>query len=191
MDRLNLLAVQLTKCRRRGNKLTLESILESARILTEAKALPGGGFGKWLAEQARMDRATAFRHIGVARFVHQNVALMRQIATLGVAKVYALSAIDSALAIRILTGQTKFSAPLDLISDAQFRREFREKFPARSPRHTRQHVFQAMSSALTRAERAVQHASTFVRKLTAAQRSRIEQKVGALVKLISSWKVVA
>jgi hypothetical protein len=126
----------------------------------------------------------------VARFVRQNGALMHQVASLGLAKIYALSAADSALATRILTGQFKLSAPLDLISDVQFRREIREKLPARKPRHTRQHVFQAMSSALTRAERAVQHASTFVRKLTAAQRSRIEGKVGALVKLISSWKGV-
>ena len=36
MERLNVLAVQLMNCRKRGNRLTLEWVLESARILAEA-----------------------------------------------------------------------------------------------------------------------------------------------------------
>src|SRR5262245_24691880 len=104
MERLNVLAVQLMNCRKRGNRLTLEGVLESARILSEAKSLAGAGFGKWLLEQARMDRATAYRHLGVARFVKQHVALTRQIATLSLAKIYALSALNSAEAVRVLTG---------------------------------------------------------------------------------------
>ena len=191
MEKLTLLAVQLMKCRRRGNKLTLECILESARILTEAKSVAGSSFGHWLHTQARMDRATAYRHLAVARFAHEHVALMRQIATLSLVKVYALSGLDSAVAVRVLTGQIKFSAPLDLICDVAFRREFGQLFPSKARRHTRHHVFQSASSALTRAEKAVQEASSFVRSMTADQRRRIENKIHALVKLISAWKGVA
>lgn len=191
MERLAHLAVQLVNCRKRGNKLTLECVLESARILSEAKTLAGVKFGAWLAEQARMDRATAYRHLGVARFVRDHVALTRPIATLSLAKIYALSAVDSAVAVRVLTGQIKFSAPLDLICDVQFRREFRQLFPARPPRHSRQHVYQAAAGALARAEQAVRHASGFVRSMTPDQRRKIEAKIHSLLKLISTWKGVA
>jgi hypothetical protein len=143
MERLNVLAVELMNCRKRGNKMTLECVLESGRILGEAKRLAGSGFGKWLTEQARMDRATAYRHLGVARFAKQHVALTRQIATLSLAKIYAISTLDSDTAVRILTGLVKFSAPLDLICDVQFRREFREMYPPKQKRRTRQHLYQS------------------------------------------------
>jgi len=191
MERLNLLAVELMNCRKRGNRLTLECVLESARILDEAKTLAGAGFGKWLTEQARMDRATAYRHLGVARFVRQHVALMRQIATLSLAKIYALSALDSDIALQLLTGRLKLSAPLDLINDVQFRREFRQLFPPKQKRRTREHVYQSAASALTRAAKAVQEASRVVRAMTPLQRHKIELKIHALEKLISGWKGVA
>jgi hypothetical protein len=190
MERLALLAVQLSKCRKRGNKLTLECVLESARILTEAKNAAKRRFGQWLTEVAHMDRSTAGRYLRVATFVRQNGALMHQIATLSLAKIYALSAIDSALATRVLMGEIKLSEPLDVISDVRFRREFRERFPARK-RHSRHHVFQAATSSLTRAARAVQEASPFVRSMTPGQRQKIEHQIQALVKLISGWKGVA
>ena len=191
MERLNILAVQLMNCRKRGNKVTLEYVLESARILAEAKSLAGAGFGKWLVEQARMDRATAYRHLGVARFVKEHVALTRQIATLSLAKIYAISGLNSAQAVPVLTGKIKFSAPIDVICDVQFRREFRQLYPPKARRRTRLHVYQAAASALNRAERAVQEASRLVRTMTAVQRQKIENKIHALEKLISGWKNVA
>jgi hypothetical protein len=191
MERLNVLAVQLMNCRKRGNRLTLECVVESARILAEAKALAGAGFGTWLADQARMDRATAYRHLGVGKFVREHVALTRQIATLSLAKIYAISTLDSATAVRILTGQLKFSVSLEEISDVQFRREFRELFPPRQKRRTRQHVYQSAASALSRAAKAVQEASRVVRAMTPLQRRKIELKIHALGKLISGWKGVA
>lgn len=190
MERLAILAVQLMNCRKRGNKLTLECVLESARILAEAKTLAGPGFGSWLTEHAHMDRATAYRHLSVAQFAREHVALTRQIATLSLAKIYALSSIDSALATRYLMGEVKLSEPIDVISDVRFRKEFRERFPTKK-RHSRHHVFQAATSSLTRAARAVQEASRFIRSLTARQRQKIEIQIHALQKLISGWKGVA
>ena len=188
MDRLNLLAVQLTKCRRHSNKLSLEGILESARILEEAKSLAGGRFGAWLTEQARMDRSTAGRHMRVARFTHGHGALMHQIASLSLAKTYALSSLDSALAVRILSGQVRFSAPLELISDVMFRQELRAMVPAPPPRHNRHHVFQAASSALGRAGREMEHASRIAKTMTAAQRRKLQLKIEALVRIVTPWK---
>jgi len=52
-DRLNELARELEACRRRGNQMTLEHILESARILEEAMFVADGDFGTWLKTQGR------------------------------------------------------------------------------------------------------------------------------------------
>ena len=191
MDPLKELAVKLMNCRKRGNRLTLECVLESARILEEAKAIAKNSFGRWLSEQARMDRSTAGRHMRVARFIQKHGALMHQITTLGLAKIYALSSIDSGLAARVLTGQITFSAPLEEMGDLQFRREFREKFPPQKRRHTRTHVYQSTASALTRATKAVQNASLFLRRMTTSQRRMIVNRIHALVKLISTWNQVA
>lgn len=191
VDRLEELAEKLMSCRKRGNKLTLQCVLESARVLEEAKDIAKNDFRRWLTEQGRMDYSTAARHLRVARFARNHVALMPQIVTLGMVKVYALSSIDSGLAARVLTGQIKFSAPLEEICDLQFRREFREKFPPKTRKHTREHVYQSTASALTRAVDAVQEASMFFRKMTASQRQRIVNRIHTLVKLISNWNQVA
>lgn len=191
MEKLSLLAVQLTKCRRRGNKLTLECILESARILSEAKAIAHRGFGIWLAQEAHMDRSTAGRHLRVAKFARQNGALMHQIATLSLAKIYALAGLDSAVAVKLLTGQIKLSSPIELISDVEFRRNLRAIATPRAPRHTRHHVYQAASSALTRARTAVAQATEFLKSMTAVQRHKLEGQIQALVRQIAGWKGVA
>lgn len=191
MERLNELAEKLMNCRKRGNKLTLQCVLESARILEEAKGLAKNEFGRWLSTQVRMDRSTASRHLRVGRFVRKHGALMQQIATLGLAKIYALSSLDSGVAARVLTGHIRFSAALEDLSDLQFRREFHDMFPPQRRRHTRLHVYQSAASALTRAEKAVQHASAFLRRMTVSQRQRIVRRIHALVKLIAEWNRVA
>jgi hypothetical protein len=91
----------------------------------------------------------------------------------------------------VLTGQIKFSARLEDLCDLQFRREFRERFPSKTRRHTRAHVYQSTASALTRAEQAVRKASPFLRRMTAAQRGTIVNRILGLMKLISDWNQVA
>jgi hypothetical protein len=191
MDPLQELAVRLMNCRKRGNRLTLECILESARFLGEAKEIAKKGFSRWLIEQGHMDISTANRHLRVARFIRKHGALMPQIATLGIAKIYALSALDSGAAARILSGHIKFSAPIEELSDLEFRHEFKEKFPAERRTHTRLQVYQSTASALTRAVNAMQHAASFIRKMTPAQRHKIVNRIQALVKLIAGWNQVA
>ncbi len=188
---LDELARRLQAFRRHGNKLTLEYVLESARILTEAKAIAKSGFGGWLRDKARMDRETARRHLYVAQFVKGNASLTSKIATLGIAKTYALSALDSVTARKYLTGEARFSAPLDQLSDVQFRKEFRVRFPGARKRRTRAHVFRALLSALIRASRLSQRFFHPVHKLTPSQRRRIVDKIRLLGHAVSEWKIVA
>ena len=179
-DRLEGLARRILECRKRGHRLTLECILESGRILAEAKAIAKRQFGNWLQEKAHMTYETARRHLRVSRLVRENHSLTSKIATLGLAKIYALSTLDFATARKYLTGEARFSAPLEHLSDVQFRKEFRARFPLPEKRRTREHVFRSLVSALIRMEKALGQAGRFVHRLTPVQRRRIVEKIGLL-----------
>jgi hypothetical protein len=189
--RLNELARKLRDCRRKGNKLNLETVLHSARILTEAKTISRRRFGLWLRRYAHMDSCTANRHIRVAAFVKANVSLTPKIANLSLAKIYALSTLDFDHARRFLNGQEALSAPLEMMSDVQFRQEFRERFPSPKKRRTHQHIFQELYSALTRLERALGRAWRRISELKPRQQRLVARKLQTLAKAAQGWKIVA
>lgn len=189
--RLDELAGRLKACQRRGNKLVLENVLESAKILAEAKALAKRDFGKWLQERAHMTPETARRHLRVLEFVNRNPSLTSEIATLSLAKTYALTRLDLDRAKQLLNGKESLSLPLQQISDLQFRKEFKERFPSASKRQTRENAFRQTYSALVHAERALHQATRLVPRMTPLQRKRIADRVRALNDLVAAWKTVA
>ena len=79
MKKLDALARRLMICRRKGNTLTIATVLESARILSEAREEAKRGFTAWLRKKGHMDPMTARRHLAVARFVREHRALTREI----------------------------------------------------------------------------------------------------------------
>lgn len=189
--RLEELARQLEATRKRGNKLTLQSVLESARILEEAESLAKRRWTRWVRERGHMDPVTARRHMAVADFVRANRALTHEIATLSIAKIYKLSTLESALAVSLLTGKQKLSLPLDRMSDVQFRQECQRRFPAKPKKANRGNVFRSTLSILSRAEKSLHRALHYARRMTHAQRRRIYERVTAISTLLSDWKVVA
>lgn len=188
--RLIELAQRLQSCRRRGNRLSLECVLESARIISEAKARAKRDFGSWLSNHAHMDRATAARHLRVAEFMRRNVALTQQISSLSIAKVYALSSLDSATATRLASGRERLSAPLERLSDVEFHRELRARYPVRPGRMNRENLFRQTWSLLVRAEKALYRAGRIRARLNSAQRIRIVEKVAHLSRAVAGWRVV-
>ena len=190
-NRLEALARQLHATRRKANKLTLDYVLESARILAEARRLAGRGFTRWVKEKAHMDYDTARYHLRVAGFVRSNTELIREISTLSIAKVYKLSTLDSKLALRLLSGREKLSQPLAQLSDIQFRQECRDRFPSRPRMANRGSMFRSALSVLQRAERTLHQAMHFAKRMTHAQRRRILERVVAISNLLARWKVVA
>lgn len=186
--RLTDLARRLQACRRRGHRLTLECVLESARILSEAKARAKRDFGRWLAEQAHMDRNTASRYRRVAEFVRRNVSLTTQISSLSITKICALSSLDPATASRIASGAERFSSPLDRMSDIEFHRELRARHPSKPRRTNRENVFRQTWSLLVRTERALYRAGRIRTRLSAAQKARILEKVGHLTRAVAGWR---
>ncbi len=190
-NRLEDLARQLHATRRKANKLTLDYVLESARILAEAKRLAGRGFTRWVKEKGHMDADTARYHLKVAGFVRSNTELIREISTLSIAKVYKLSTLDSTLSSRLLSGREKLSQPLARLSDVQFRQECRDRFPGLPKRTNRGNMFRSALCVLQRAERTLHRAMHFAKRMTHAQRKRILERVMAISNLLARWKVVA
>ncbi len=188
---LHQLAKRLDECRRKGNQMMLEHVLESARILRRAKELARRNFGAWLRDEAHMDRVTALRHMAVARLVERNVSLTKQIASLSIAKTYELSTLDPALARRFLMGQNRFSKPLHQLSDVQFRKEFRDRFPSPHKRRTRQHSFMEVYSAVVRLKRAFMRGGRHAAKITPTQREKIVRELRAVIQAARGWQIVA
>jgi hypothetical protein len=179
--RLDELAVRLQECRRKGNRMTLQCVLESARILREAKARAKREFGKWLAEKGHMAPSTARIHLRVEHWIAANRQLTGDFANLSLAKVYALTTLDFDTARRLLHGQIRMSKPIEELSDVQFRLDFRRMFPPARRRRTRQHAYQQLHSALVRATRAVYTASKFESKFTLQQRRKLHELYRNLV----------
>jgi hypothetical protein len=186
--RLAPLAVRLQACRRRGNRRTLECVLESAKILAEAKAISRRDFGIWLRERAHMDRGTANRYLRVAGFVRRNVSLMTQISNLSLTKICALSSLDSATAARLLSGRERLSAPMDQLSDIEFHRELRGRHPAPRRRMNRENVFRQTWSLLIRLEKALFRAKGIRARMSPHQRNRIVEKVAHLSRAVAGWR---
>lgn len=173
--RLEELARRLRECRRKGNRMTLQYVLESAKILKEARERAKRDFSAWVREKGRMDPTTARHHLRVSEFVDRNRVLTPEIVNLSIAKVYALTTLDLDIAQRILKGQIKFSQPLEELTDIQFRIEFRKKFPPAKKRRNRQHAYQQLYSDLVRATRTVYGAEKFRTKFTLQQRRNLNQ----------------
>lgn len=186
-ERLDELARKLDECRKKGNKLSLEWVLESARILREAKAEARRGFGKWLQEQARMDRDTAYRHLRVSEFVNRNADLNRHFANLSIAKIYSISRLDSETARGVIEGGDPFSKPIEKLTDVEFHLEFRQKYPSPKKRRSRHNARTSLESAMARLERAIKR----VAPLDPMLARKMMEKWQELGQILAGWKVVA
>ncbi len=179
-QRLVELARKIELSRKKGNRQSLGVILECARILEKARAIAKRDFGRWLKERAHIEQTTAYRYLATGGFVRRNFALMQRIELLSLAKIYALSSLDDTRARRLLEGHDQFSAPLDRISDLQFRKEFRVRFPSPPRRLHRHNIFRAAFSALQHAHDTMKRASLNARLLTPMQRHGLWAKVRIL-----------
>lgn len=169
------LADRLRECRRRGHKLTLTNLMMSARILRTAKARAKRDFRKWLCEEAHMAPSTAKMHLRVAQWIDQNGQLIGHFATLGLAKIYALTTLDFDTAKKVLKGEGEFTQPIEDLGDVQFRIEFRKLFPSEKKGRNRQHAYQAIYSAAVRARNLMRKFAKFQSQFSVPQRRKLEE----------------
>ena len=190
-DKLDRLAAELADCREKENMRTLKYVLESARILRAARKAARRGFGLWLREKGHMDRATACRHLRVADFIRQNVALTTHLESLSIAKVYALTTLKPKRARAILVGKETFSLPLNEMSDLQFRAEFRKRFPSTRKTPTWWQAFRRARADLSRARISMKELLPFSDEMSRGQKLGMAEEIRLLLQIVSGWSIVA
>lgn len=189
MDKiLGDLAERLHALRVRSNRAGLQHVLASAKILLQARDIAQRDFGRWVREKAHMQYDTARRYLRVNAFVEANHDLNSEFASLSLAKLYALSSLDSDSARRFLTHREAFSKPLDRLTDVEFLREFRQRFPRTRPRRTREHVYQEISAAIARLKRALVRGVKYAARMTELQRERIARELEAAGLQAGAWR---
>jgi hypothetical protein len=123
---LGVFTKQLVECRRRWNHRSLDYVLESARILGEAReaAKSERRWVRWLREGPRMSRATALKHERVANLWGRNVSLRKHFETLSISKIYALSRAKPVVVHRLAADARVHDMP-----DAEFSLFIRQYLP--------------------------------------------------------------
>ncbi|HEX7899781.1 MAG TPA: hypothetical protein VF950_18575 [Planctomycetota bacterium] len=182
------LADRLHDLRLRANRVTLKHVLDSAKILQEAREIAQGEFGRWVRERAHMQYETARRYLRVAVFVQTHHNSNSEIATLSLAKIYALSSLDSDTAQRFLAHREAFSKPLSQLTDVEFLREFRQRYPKKVYRRTRLHFYREIAATLTRLRKALARGQSYAARLTSLQGERISRELEALGSQAPFWK---
>lgn len=183
------LAEKLHELRLRSNRITLRHVLEMAKVLTHARDVAQRGFGRWVREKAHMQYDTARRYLRVASFVEANHDLNREIASLSISKVYAISSLDSDTARQLLTRRLALSKPLDRLTDVEFLREFRLRFPKPARRRSRAHVFQQISADMTRLKKSLGRGQRFASLMSDLQRERIARDLAGLGAHAEVWRL--
>jgi hypothetical protein len=182
------LAEKLHDLRLRSNRVTLRHVLDMAKVLTQARDVAKRDFGRWVREKAHMQYNTASRYLRVASFVGTNSDLNSEIASLSIAKIYAMSSLDSDTARQLLTHRMALSKPLDRLTDVEFLREFRERFPKPVRRRTRVHVFQEISADMTRLKKSLGRGQRFAGQMSELQRERISRDLAFLSSYAEVWR---
>jgi hypothetical protein len=178
-------------CRTRGNKITFACLVESGEILSEAKAKAGRLWSRWLREEARMGRETARRHMLVAEFARKNGSLTSKLASLSIAKIYTLLRLDSAMAEEFLSGQRRLSAPLEELTDVQFREEMKAFLPGPKRIVRREKLFRKIRNAAVRLRELLRSAAQRAREMTVNQKKEVARLLEEIRRASDPYSEVA
>jgi hypothetical protein len=182
------LAEKLHGLRLRSNRVTLGHVLDMADVLTRARNVAQREFGRWVREKAHMQYDTARRYLRVSSFVDANHDLNREIASLSISKIYAISSLDSDTSRQLLTRRMALSKPLDRMTDVEFLREFRLRFPKPVRRRTWAHVFREISAHATRLRKSLARGQRFAGRMSDLQRERIARELAGLGAHAEVWR---
>ena len=189
--RLGVLAKRLEACRKRGNRMTLQNVLESARILEQAKAIAKDDFQKWVVEEGRMDPTTARHHMRVAKMAKEHRYFNTAFATLSLTKLYALSGLWEDSLREVMSGEVKFSKPIEGLSDVQFLSEFRQQFTLRIKKINRGHMYREVTAKITRLEKAFRRGRKLLGRLKPDFKLKLAERLDALIMTATEWRAVA
>jgi len=138
---------RLEECRRRWNHRSLQYVLESARILGEARraAKSERRWVRWLSEGPKLSRATALKHERVANLWGRNVSLRKHLETLSIMKIYALSRAKP-LVVQRLAADPR----IQRMSDVEFGIFVRQYLPRTRRKPTAPNLYRRVMAGLNR-----------------------------------------
>ena len=144
---LGVFTKRLEECRRRWHHGSLEYVLESARILGEARnaAKTERRWTRWLREGPRMSRATALKHERVANLWDRSVSLRKHLGTLSITKIYGLSRTKSLVAQRLAADPR-----VQRMSDVEFGLFVRQYLPRPRRKPTAPNLYRRVMAGLDR-----------------------------------------
>jgi len=171
---LDVFTRRLEACRRQWNRGSLDYVLESAKILQEAKTAADNErrWLRWVTEAAHMSRMTATRHLGVAHFLSRNVTLKRHCATISISKVYALSRTKPIVAHRMLSDER-----VRRMTDVEFAGLIRPYLPKTKRRPTVPNLLRSILSGLEKASRGIARWKGARTAIPPEHRSRIQLRL--------------
>ena len=177
---------QMDDCRKRWKRQSLEFVLESARILQEARqaAESNGCWSHWLREKVHMNRVTAYRHMKVASFIGANVALKQHLTTLGLTKIYAITRLKPELVSGLVSDPV-----VREMSDARFAAFIRPHIPVRRRRPSPPNLLRSILATLARAEKTVIRWQKSPDRIPGPHRARILARIQELLQIIRGTAV--
>jgi hypothetical protein len=179
---------RLEECRRRWNCRSLQYVLGVARIVRAARraAKDKRRWCRWIREETRMSRITVHRYLRVAEFLGANVSLKKQMATLGIFKIYALSRLNDRQARSLIR-----SGKAERMSDAAFQRIGSPLRPRPLYRPTLPNLKRSLEAAVFRLERSLGHWQTFDLRMPPALQSRLQAKLQAMSKALDRIRMTS
>lgn len=172
---------RLEACRKRWNSRSLQFVLAIARIIRGARraAVDERRWGQWVRHETRMSRTTVHRYLRVAEYVRANVSLKRQLATLGIFKVYALSRLSPNHALQLIK-----SGEAARLSEVAFLRLISRLRPKSMTRPTLPNITRALRAALVHLDRSVRRWESAELSMPPAIRLEIESKLKSMTKVL-------
>jgi hypothetical protein len=176
---------RLEECRKRWNCRSLQYVLTAARIIRAARkaAKDERRWGLWIRKETHMNRSTIYRYLRVAEFLKANVFSKQHLASLSLAKIYALSRLKPDHARHMIQ-----SGKARRMTDVSFLRLASRLHPKPPTRPILPNLFHALDAALVRLDRSLKMWLHSDLSMPLSLQMKLQTKLGALNKALHRIK---
>jgi hypothetical protein len=172
---------RLEECRKRWTCRTLRYVLNVARILRAARkaAKDERRWGVWIRDETHMNRTTVYRYLRVGEFLKANVYSKQQLASLSIAKIYALSRLKPHHAQALIR-----SGKARKMSDVPFLRLASRLHPRPPTRPILPNFVHSVEAALVRLDRSMRMWLHSELSMPLGLRMKLQSRLGAMIKAL-------
>jgi hypothetical protein len=178
---LNRFTRRLEECRKRWNHDTVRYVVGVARIVRAARraAKDERRWGEWIRKETHMNRSTVYRYMRVAEFLKANVSLKQQLASLSIAKLYALSRLKPEQAMELVR-----SGKAAGMNDVSFMELASRLQPSPVARAILPNLFRSLDAALSRLDWAMKRWQQSQLVMPAPLQSKLQTRLHAMSRVI-------